>query len=522
MKMFKVLLTFTGFHDPYVKGLVGQEEQPGPILSLIFAKAFDKIILFSTPSTEQITLETKSAILASNSKLDVEIRDIPLDDPTDYSLILKGLRKHLPKIQEDITDGSYFIAVASGTPQMHACWVLLTSSGEIPARLLHVRPPRFVTKDRPLVTEIDFTLKEFPVVRSKVIEIEVPEILPVDLNTALAQLGIVGDHPKTKKSLEVAAMLAPSDTPILIQGETGTGKELFARLIHRLSGRPKDCFVPLNCAAIPEDLVESILFGHKKGAFTGAHTDQVGKFDLADKGTLFLDEIAELPSQTQAKLLRVLQDGVIEPIGARRPHKVNVRIIAATNRDLRKQIKQGRFREDLYYRLNVGEITIPPLRKRRSDIPKIALYILDRINSNLRKPKQLSPDALSRLQGHTWPGNVRDLANVIERSVRLSRHEVLEADDLLITEPVTYADPLDALPEPCIGFSLEEYLSSARKQLILRALETAKGNQSEAARLLGITPQAVHKFLTTSKPFSTEVENATTQVEARAQEENVG
>jgi transcriptional regulator with GAF, ATPase, and Fis domain len=268
-----------------------------------------------------------------------------------------------------------------------------------------------------------------------------------------------------------------------------------ARFIHRLSGRQKETFVAINCAAIPEDLIESILFGHKKGAFTGAINDQVGKFDLADKGTLFLDELGDLPLSAQAKLLRVLQDGLIEPVGAEKPHRVDVRIVAATNRNLRKQVRRGKFREDLFYRLNVGEITLPPLRERRSDIPKLALHILDRVNGSLKRPKRLSPGALARLQAHSWPGNVRDLENVIERSARLSRHDVLEADDLLITEPVTYADPLDVLPEPYEGFSLEEFLNSARKQLILRALEASDGNQSKAARLLGITPQAVHKFL---------------------------
>jgi len=290
-------------------------------------------------------------------------------------------------------------------------------------------------------------------------------------------------------------MLAPSQAPVLIFGETGTGKELFARYIHRLSGRPRETFVAVNCAAIPEDLVESLLFGHKKGAFTGAINDQVGKFDTADKGTLFLDELGELPIPAQAKLMRVLQDGLVEPIGQAKAHKVDVRIVGATNRDLRKLVRQGKFHEDLFYRLNVGEIKLPPLRERRSDIPKLALHILDRLNGSLRRPKRLSAEALSRLQSHNWAGNVRDLENVIERSVRLCRNDVLDADDLLITEPVIYADPLDALPEPYEGFSLDEFLGSARKQMILRALEAANGNQSQAARMLGITPQAVHKFL---------------------------
>ncbi|MBI2193596.1 MAG: sigma 54-interacting transcriptional regulator [Planctomycetes bacterium] len=493
--MSEVLLTFTGFHDPYVKGLVGQDEQPGPILSLAKASTFDHIILFSTPSTAELTQETMAALKTVSSASTVEIREVPLDDPTDYFAILRGLRKHIREIAEAFKGAAFFVAVASGTPQMHACWVLLAAGGEIPARLLHVRPPKFVTKERPLVSEVDLSAKEFPAVRAKIGVVETPLCGTADLEMAVQQLGIVGDHPSMKKALETVGALAASDVPILIRGETGTGKELIARLIHRLSGRPAECFVALNCAAIPEDLVESILFGHRKGAFTGAVSDQQGKFDLADKGTLFLDELAELPPPTQAKLLRVLQDGLIEAVGDKKPHKVNVRVVAATNRNVAKAIKQDKFREDLYYRLNVGEIVLPQLRDRRSDIPKIALYILDRINATMKLPRRLSQAALARLQTHDWPGNVRDLQNVIERSARLTRNEVLDADDLLITEPVTYADPLEALPDPRPGFSLEGFLGSARKQLILRALEIAKGNQSEAARLLGVTPQAVHKFL---------------------------
>jgi len=491
----KVLLTFTGFHDPYSPGLIGEDEQAGPILSLVASRSFDRIILFSTPNTEKNTSATVEALRTLHPNIDVEVKYLPLDDPTDYVAILRGLRQHIAEITESIPKANCYIAVASGTPQMHACWVLLAASGEIPAHILHVRPPKFVTKERPLVSEVDLTSPDFPCVRANtayLAELEAP--IP-DIETALQVLGIVGDHPKMKKTLAMAAALAPSNVPILILGETGTGKEVFARLVHRLSDHREKSFVPINCAAIPHDLVESILFGHKKGAFTGAISDQLGKFDVANGGTLFLDELGELPVSMQAKLLRVLQDGWVESLGEKKPHQVDVRIIAATNQDVGKMIREGRFRQDLYYRLNVGEIHLPPLRERRSDIPKLALHILDRINAGLKKPKRLAPSALTRLQNHSWPGNVRELENVIERSLRLATTPVLEADDLLIAEPVTYADPLAALPEPHDGFSLEAYLTSARKQLMLRALETADGNQSKAAKLLGISPQAVNKFL---------------------------
>lgn len=310
--MKSMLLTFTGFHDPYSKGLVGQEDQPGPILSLLSARPFNVVVLFSTPSTEKITTETKAEVTRLMPGTEVEIRDIPLNDPTDYVAILRNLRQHIREILELHQDVQYSVAVASGTPQMHACWVLLVASGEIPAKILHVRPTRFVTKDQPLVSEIDLSARDFPTVRAHVATAVAPEITP-DIDIAVRQLGIVGDHPAMRAVLEMVAALAPSDASMLVCGETGTGKELLARLIHRLSGRPTELFVPINCAAIPEDLVESILFGHKKGAFTGAVSDQKGKFDLADEGTLFLDEIGELPIPTQTKLLRVLEDGMVEP-----------------------------------------------------------------------------------------------------------------------------------------------------------------------------------------------------------------
>jgi sigma54-dependent transcription regulator len=322
-----VLLTFTGFQDPYAIGLIGEEEQSGPILSLVGARSFDRIILFSTPSTEKNTSATRAALQSLYPKIGIEVRDLPLHDPTDYVAILTGLRTHLREITDSTSRANYFIAVASGTPQMHASWVLLAASGEIPAHILNVRRPRFVSKDRPLVFEVDLSATEFPRVRSNICSVETPNVTLPDLDTVLRELRIVGDHPTVREALEIGATLASSLAPILILGETGTGKELFARFVHRLSGRRLDRFIPINCAAIPEDLVESILFGHKKGSFTGATSDQMGKFDLADGGTLFLDELPELPMPSQAKLLRVLQDGLVEPVGEKKAHKVSVRVI---------------------------------------------------------------------------------------------------------------------------------------------------------------------------------------------------
>jgi transcriptional regulator with GAF, ATPase, and Fis domain len=463
-------------------------------------RKFDQVLLFDTPNTRENTRLTKMALEGRYPNLSVAIRDLPLNDPTDYLEILTWLRRHFQNIAPAPTDARYFISVASGTPQMHACWLLLAASGELPATLLNIRPPKFVTADRPLLEEVDLSRPGFPVIRSSCAVPEIPDQPRPDIETAIRQSGIVGDHPSILKALETSALLAPSDVPILILGETGTGKELFARFVHRLSGRQPDRFIPVNCGAIPAELVESLLFGHVKGAFTGAQRDQAGKFTQADGGILFLDELGELPLAAQVKLLRVLQDGMVEPLGAWVGRRVDVRLIAATNKDLRRAVREGQFREDLYYRLNVGEIHLPPLRERRSDIPKLALHVLDRLNARLKRPKRLTPMALANLQNHDWPGNVRDLENTLERSARLTTKDVLDAADLRIAEPIAVTDPSAHLPEPQPGFSLEDYLRQTRRQLLLRALEISQGNQTAAARLLGLSPQAVHKFVQEKGP----------------------
>ncbi|MBF0314275.1 MAG: sigma 54-interacting transcriptional regulator [Oligoflexia bacterium] len=490
-----ILLTFTGFHDPYSKSLIEGEEQPGPILSLLKCRLFEHVFLFNTPATINHSENTKEAIYSLYPKCKVHILDMNLLDPTSYKDIFSSLKHHVQGILENFKSASFFISVASGTPQMHACWMLLAASGEIPAKILHVRPPRFVTKNFPLVSEIDLSSEEFPdvrFIRSSKFHIDQQEI---DANSVRMHLGIVGDHPRFLKVLEMGAALAIHQRPILLTGETGTGKELFAQYIHTLSKRPNNTFIAVNCACIPKDIIESYLFGHKKGAFTGAIEDQKGKFDSAHNGTLFLDELGEMSLLAQAKLLRVLDDGIVGPLGATKGHKVNVRIIAATNRDLYEEIQNGNFRKDLYHRLTFGEIKLPSLRERRSDIPKLALHLLDQVNNTIKNPRRLTVAALKRLQDHNWEGNIRDLRNVIDRSVMLNNSLTLDSSDLLIKEPTTSTDLWNALPGPFEGFSLNKFLDDARKQLMLRALDLADGNQSKAAKILGLTPQAINKEL---------------------------
>jgi anaerobic nitric oxide reductase transcription regulator len=315
------------------------------------------------------------------------------------------------------------------------------------------------------------------------------------LDEVLQELGIYVGSATLRHAAEQAAIAADSHLPVLLQGETGTGKEEFAKLIHRLSPRFPKNMVVINCAAIPMTLAESYLFGHVKGAFTDASTDHNGIFESADGSTLFLDEIAELTLEVQGKLLRVLQDGVVQRMGTTVPRRVDVRIIAASNRDLRKEVSAGRFREDLYFRLDVVSIRLPPLRERRHEIANLALTLLREVNQRRHKPRKLGTEALLRLERYHWPGNVRELSHVLERSVLYARDEVIRGEDLLITDHDQAKDKFAALPEPREGFSVEEYLNQARKQLFLRALAACKGNQSEAAAMLGVSKQAVNKFV---------------------------
>jgi transcriptional regulator with GAF, ATPase, and Fis domain len=380
---------------------------------------------------------------------------------------------------------------------MHAAWLLLVASGELSARILTTRPPKYVTKEVPAVSEIDVYSSPFPTVRSYV----PPDDEHVTDQTALfdaavKDAGIVGDHPSIRRVLQRAAVIASTKYPVLILGETGTGKELLARFIHRLSGRDPERFVPVNCAAIPKDLVESTLFGHRKGAFTGAHTNQTGKFDASHGGTLFLDELGELSPALQPKLLRVLQDGIVEPVGAPSGHKVDVRLIAATNVDVHSAIKDGDLRQDLYYRLKVGICHLPPLRLRRSDIPRLALFFLDRFNIAHGKGVRFSAEAMTWLRHQLWPGNIRELQNTVEAAALFAGSKVVEVMDLEAAAETPTMNVTD-IPEPVEGFDMQEYLGGIRKRLIERALEIAEGKQNKASRLLGITPQALSKSLQT-------------------------
>ena len=548
------LFSFVDFKDPFVPGDIVGEYLPGPVLSLIAVREFEFVFLLHTPHTRNSALHTKREILIRYPGCRVSLNELQVSDPKDYSIVVARLTREVRELMVQVCTQNIYVCVSSGTKEMRAAWLLLTLLDVLPAKLLQVSIPTFGS---PNVKEIDrdwravrdvlmpfmyaspgrqrtnppfgfdandlhtdqsldgsqSTLGAQPgrMRRPEDRDFRVDDIVPGTqtgvkgegdkeklvlpaLDAALQELGIHIRSTILRSAAERAGIAAGSSLPVLLLGETGTGKERFAHLIHRLSSRSSEQMIAINCAAIPKELAESYLFGHKRGGFSGAVADKQGVFEQADRSTLFLDEVAEFPLEIQAKLLRVIQDGSFHRIGSTKQLRCDVRIVAATNRDLAKEVDARRFREDLYFRLNVVQIKLPSLRERRVEIPDLALFILRQINQRRLTPRRLSKDALARLERYHWPGNVRELQNVLERSVLYSPNENLDAEHLQIEGDKKSIVSLFDVPQPFEGFLLEDYLNSVRGELIRRALETSSGNQAEAGRLLGISRQAINKF----------------------------
>ncbi len=306
---------------------------------------------------------------------------------------------------------------------------------------------------------------------------------------------LLGDSAVMQTIRSTIAKLARSQAPVYISGESGTGKELVARLIHSKGPRNERAFVPVNCGAIPSELMESEFFGHKKGSFTGAVTDKEGLFQAASGGTLFLDEVAELPLQMQVKLLRAIQEKAVRPVGEQKEIPVDVRVLSATHKDLAKLVDAGDFRQDLYYRINVIELQVPSLRKRREDIPELTRQILIKLagDQSISSP-ELQQDVIDALQRYPFPGNVRELENILERALTLSEGRNIQVDDLALPAadtPIPADNSTPALLTPPEGVSLEDYLEDIERQAILHALEQTDNNKTAAAKLLGITFRAM-------------------------------
>jgi len=342
----------------------------------------------------------------------------------------------------------------------------------------------------------DYVLKPFSLAEMRMVihkELDVHKLREENrsLREALGRryelTNVAARSPKMQEVLATVERIAPTNATVLLGGESGVGKDLIARAIHEKSRRARGPFVKINSTAIPENLLESELFGYERGAFTGAVASKPGKFELADKGTLFLDEIGDVPPATQVKLLRVLQEREFERLGGTKTVKVDVRLIAATNRDLREALEQGTFREDLYYRLNVVPIDIAPLRERKEDIPELVTIFIARFAGDSGKPVEgITPEALRILTNYHWPGNVRELQNIIERACALAKGTVIEPADIhLDTRPAKVGNGANKfLPD---GMTLEQW----EDEMIQEALRRANGNKSQAARLLGLSRNAL-------------------------------
>ena len=304
---------------------------------------------------------------------------------------------------------------------------------------------------------------------------------------------LIGNHPLMKELWEQIQKIAPTNATIFIYGESGTGKELIARAIHAHGNRTKEAFIQVNCAAIPEELIESELFGHVKGAFTGATEKKLGKFELADRGTIFLDEIADMSLKTQAKVLRVLEEGEVQKVGSSKINRVDVRVIAATNKDLKKEIEEGNFREDLYFRLNVVPLYSPPLREKKEDIPILIDYFSKNFaQENNFKVKKFSPSAMEAMLKYPWKGNVRELKNVVERIMIMSSSEEIEKKDL---PQHIRGEANFFLPEVSVLKSLKEFRDLAEKEFILAKLEENDWNISQTAREIDTPRSNLYKKL---------------------------
>lgn len=404
--------------------------------------------------------------IIDTGNVDIVITDLIMHD-VDGLQILKSTKERLPESEVILITGYGTVETAVDAMQKGAATYLLK-----PININHLR------------AEVNKLVEKQYLIRSN-------KELHKQLDERFGLAGIVGNSPKMQKILNVVNQISGTTATILITGESGTGKELISKIIHNNSPRKNNPLVILNAAAIPENLLESELFGHEKGSFTGALYQRKGKFEYAHHGTLFLDEIGDMPLSTQVKLLRVIEDGIITRVGSNESVEVDVRLIAATNQDLEKLIKEGKFREDLYFRLNVVSIKLPPLRERKEDIPLlIDVFLREFLQTHNKTVSYISPDARKILCNYPWPGNVRELKNCIESMVVVSAKNTLDIED--IPEHILQrSDKTPDSPSLLGGITIEE----AERELIKNTLATVGGNREEAARLLGIGERTLYRKL---------------------------
>ncbi len=459
----------------------------GPIAQALEGRSFDEVYLVSDyPSTR---VKPYLEWLETRTTVKVTIIEEKLSGPTNFGEIYEAAVRSCEAALDGQRDSTELVFhLSPGTPAMAAVWVILAKT-RYPAELIESSREHGVrTASVPFDISADFIpdlLREQDEKLRRLSGAEPPDAPEFD--------DIVHRSRAMSRVIDRGRRVAARNVPVLIEGESGTGKELFARAIHRASTRAAQPFVALNCGAIPADLIESQLFGHERGAFTGATQARKGYFESADKGSLFLDEIGELPLPAQVKLLRALQEGEIVRLGSTQPIKVDVRIVAATNRTLTDEVSAGRFREDLYYRLAVAVLKVPPVRERAGDLSLLVDHILKQVNEESSsepgyRQKKLSAGAKNLLLNYSWPGNVRELQNTLRRAAIWSEDETLTVEDIreAMMPPPTSSDT-DVLNRP-LGeeLSLPDLLSDVARHYMTRALDEAGGNKTRAAELVGL------------------------------------
>lgn len=483
----KTLVAWIGRQD-----LDGAAQSPsrGPIVDFLRVHSGVKPVLLSDWPEKETAPYVE---MLDRSGFPTDVREVLLKDPTDYLGIYRIADKLLAELTKTERPEEIAVHTSPGTPSMAAVWVLLGKTKYAGVRLFKSWIDR--TTQKPKLAEVDIpfelTLDVLPDLTARHAKLLAP-LSSEELPPTTAFDPLIHKSEEMRSLIGEARKAALFPQPVLILGESGTGKELLARAIHEASPRANEPYAATNCAAIPADLLDAELFGHAKGAFTGATNDRVGRIESCDRGTLFLDEIGDISAATQVRLLRVLQEGEIQPVGRNKPKKVDVRIIAATHRDLMTLVREGSFREDLFYRVAVLVVKIPPLRERSGDVLPLSEFFLDKLNSRaLTIPgsvrKHLSPSAKRFAEQYPWPGNVRELENTLARVFVMTSGDTIRAED--IESKVIGLLPMTAA-QGTVGnhknIKLNEELQSIERRFIEQALRDSGGVREKAARLLGL------------------------------------
>lgn len=482
----KILLSWIGLTD--LRASVNEVEIGlGPIAQAVVSREFDSVILISNFKKAENTAYRNWL----KTKIDspVEIQSVSLSSPTDFGEIYKAAIKTIESsIKNNQGEISFTFHISPGTPAMAAVWIILAKTRFLAELIESSKQGGVKTVSIPFDISAEF-LPHLLKGADKQLEKTTKELQ----SDASEFSDIIFQSGKMEEVIETAKRMAMFDAPVLIEGESGTGKELFAKAIHRAGGRKEKPFVAVNCGAIPSELVESELFGHEKGAFTGAVQKRIGSFSQANGGTLFLDEIGELPLQAQIKILRVLQEKEVTPVGASEPKKIDVRVISATNRTLIDETAAGNFREDLFYRLAVFVLRLPPLREREGDISLLTNHFLTKLNKEntgkfWNEDKNFTPKARNILLNHKWTGNIREMQSVILRAAVLSNNPSIsekEINQALFTHQAKASENI--LNQPLgNGFSLPDIISVVARHYLQRSLAESNQNKTEAAKLVGL------------------------------------